>query len=136
MTVPSQPSPLSAPFHTRFLAAVAVTLFTYVAWVVLWAAGAAAFGLASALSRRPMPRSWGVGELWQWVVAASTLALVVSLLAASPHARVAAWAWFAALIGLAILSAFLIQLDWTIPVAVAVAVPLLAWVHFLAQRAA
>ncbi len=134
MTAPTSPS--TVPLSKRGAAVLFVAAVSYVAWLVLWAFGATAIALGSALSRRPMPREFWLGDWWQWIVAASAAILVLALAVRWRHTRVAAFVWLGSILGLGTISALLIQFNWTVPFSVLLAAAVCFWINRLWSRAA
>jgi hypothetical protein len=83
-----------------------------------------------------MPREFWLGGWWQWIVAGSAAILVVALAVGWRHTRVVAFVWLGSILGLATLSAVLIQFDWTVPFSVVVAGAAYLWINRLGSRAA
>jgi len=83
--------------------AICVAVVTYSCWVVLYALGAAGFGLATVFSRNHHePPAMTFGAVWQWVVGSTAFGLIGTLLGAPRYSRMAAIGWFSTITVLAL----------------------------------
>ncbi len=126
-------------FATRLIAAVAVGIVTYVADRLLLA-GVLSAGFAGGPLHPVRARfnflDYRLLDFWQWVVITSAGALVLFLVLGSRFTRLAAIAWFASAVALAILSSIVGDLNWTIPLSIALTGAVFLWINRLARRAA
>lgn len=75
-------------------------------------------------------------DFWQWVVITSAGALLLFLVLGSRFTRLAAITWFASAVALAVLSSVIGDLNWTVPLSIALTGAVFLWIKRLARRAA